>query len=246
MIEPDSFHTCASGGLGHGLPAAVGVALARPDCKVVGLLGDGSAMYAIQGLAAAAELALPIAFIIVNNGSYEALVEFGKLFGLAQLPGTRLPQLDFCALAQGHGSPEGMGALSIAVMRAQFACQHLRRAGVAGGRRAPGRVYAGQHQRAQGGVTVETAAGEDDAAFDTHAATLAVLRQRDGLHAARTPVDLLDRGVQRQRDMAALGQRVQQPRHQRIAHDQPRAARVAQSVGSVAQQQFDRVSERSQ
>jgi len=103
MIEPDSFHTCASGGLGHGLPAAVGVALARPDRKVVGLLGDGSAMYAIQGLAAAAELALPIAFIIVNNGSYEALVEFGKLFGLAQLPGTRLPQLDFCALAQGHG-----------------------------------------------------------------------------------------------------------------------------------------------
>src|SRR5438876_611218 len=29
MLEPDSFYTCASGGLGHGLPAAVGVALAR-------------------------------------------------------------------------------------------------------------------------------------------------------------------------------------------------------------------------
>ena len=103
MIEPNSFHTCASGGLGHGLPAAVGAALARPDRKVVALLGDGSAMYAIQGLWTAAEFALPMAFIIVNNGSYEALVEFGEHFRLAQLPGTQLPHLDFCALAQGHG-----------------------------------------------------------------------------------------------------------------------------------------------
>src|SRR5439155_709955 len=31
MLEPDSFYTCASGGLGHGLPAAVGVALARSE-----------------------------------------------------------------------------------------------------------------------------------------------------------------------------------------------------------------------
>ena len=103
MFERESFYTCASGGLGHGLPAAVGVALARPEHKVVALLGDGSAMYAIQGLWTAAELKLPVAFIIVNNGSYEALVEFGEHFGLARLPGTQLPHLDFCALAQGHG-----------------------------------------------------------------------------------------------------------------------------------------------
>jgi benzoylformate decarboxylase len=103
MIEPNSFHTCASGGLGHGLPAAVGAALARPDRKVVALLGDGSAMYAIQGLWTAAEFALPMVYIIVNNGSYQALVEFGEHFQLAQLPGTQLPHLDFCALAQGHG-----------------------------------------------------------------------------------------------------------------------------------------------
>src|ERR1700722_3801628 len=74
LIEPDTFHTCASGGLGHGLPAAVGVALARPERKVIALLGDGSSMYSIQGLWTAAELALPVAFIIVNNRSYQALV----------------------------------------------------------------------------------------------------------------------------------------------------------------------------
>ncbi len=103
MFECDSFHTCASGGLGHGLPAAVGVAFARPERKVVALLGDGSAMYSIQGLWTAAEHGLPVTFIIVNNGSYEALVEFGEHFGMAQLPGTQLPHLDFRALAQGHG-----------------------------------------------------------------------------------------------------------------------------------------------
>jgi benzoylformate decarboxylase len=103
MLERDSFHTCASGGLGHGLPAAVGVALARPGRKVIGLLGDGSAMYSIQGLWTAAELGLPVAFIIVNNSSYRALEEFGRHFEIPALPGVRLPHLDFCALAQSQG-----------------------------------------------------------------------------------------------------------------------------------------------
>jgi benzoylformate decarboxylase len=103
MLEPDSFYTCASGGLGHGMPAAVGVALARSERKVIALLGDGSAMYAIQGLWSAAELALPVTFVIVNNGSYRALNEFAPHFGLASLPGTLLPHLDFCALARAQG-----------------------------------------------------------------------------------------------------------------------------------------------
>ena len=103
ILERNTFYTCASGGLGHGLPASVGVALARPDRKVIALLGDGSAMYSIQGLWSAAELKLPVAFIIVNNGSYRALEEFGSHFQIKSLPGVRLPHLDFCALAKGHG-----------------------------------------------------------------------------------------------------------------------------------------------
>ena len=103
ILEQDTFFTCASGGLGHGLPAAVGVALARQDRKVIALLGDGSSMYSIQGLWSAAELKTPIAFIIVKNGLYEALNEFGKHFGLEKLPGLHLPHLDFCALAESQG-----------------------------------------------------------------------------------------------------------------------------------------------
>jgi benzoylformate decarboxylase len=109
ITERDSFHTCASGGLGHGLPAAIGVALARTDRKVIALLGDGSAMYAIQGLWSAAALGMPVAFIIVNNRSYQALEEFGRHFGIATLPCVQLGSLDFCALA----SAQGVAALRV-------------------------------------------------------------------------------------------------------------------------------------
>jgi benzoylformate decarboxylase len=99
----DGFYTCASGGLGHGLPAAIGVALGRPDARVIALLGDGSAMYAIQGLWTAAQLKLPMTFIIINNRRYEALHAFGRHFGLQSLQGTNLRGLDFVALAKGQG-----------------------------------------------------------------------------------------------------------------------------------------------
>jgi len=97
------FFTCASGGLGFGVPGAVGVALAKPGEKVIGLLGDGSSMYAIQALWTAGQLRLPVTFVIVRNHRYEALEEFGRIFGLPQVIGTKLPALDFVALAAGHG-----------------------------------------------------------------------------------------------------------------------------------------------
>jgi benzoylformate decarboxylase len=103
IIDRDGFYTCASGGLGHGLPAAIGVALARPADKIIAILGDGSSMYAIQGLWSAAQLGLPISFVIVKNGRYEALMNFGRRFGLQETVGMRLPDIDFCALARAQG-----------------------------------------------------------------------------------------------------------------------------------------------
>jgi benzoylformate decarboxylase len=99
----DGFYTCASGGLGHGLPAAIGIAMARADARVIAVLGDGAAMYAIQGLWTAAQLKLPMTFIIVNNRRYEALHVFGRHFGLQSLEGTDLSGIDFVSIAQGQG-----------------------------------------------------------------------------------------------------------------------------------------------
>lgn len=98
----DGFFAGASGGLGHGLPASIGMAMAKPDRKVIAIIGDGSAMYAIQALWTAAHLKLPMTVIILKNGAYEALMRFGRLFGMQQVPGAHFPDLDFCALAQGQ------------------------------------------------------------------------------------------------------------------------------------------------
>ncbi len=103
IIEADTFYTCASGGLGYGLPAAVGVAIGRPGAKVIAVLGDGSSMYSIQGLWSAAQRNLPITFVIIRNGGYDALNEFGVHFAMDQLPGVELPGLDFCGLARSQG-----------------------------------------------------------------------------------------------------------------------------------------------
>ena len=102
--RPESFYACASGGLGYGMPAAVGIALARGrERRVIGLFGDGSSMYAIQALWSAAQLRLPITFVIVNNGGYVALEQFSGYFGIPKPVGTRLPAIDFVALAKAQG-----------------------------------------------------------------------------------------------------------------------------------------------
>ena len=106
ILRSETFYTMDSGGLGYSMPAAVGIALAKPDAKVIALIGDGSAMYSIQALWSAAQLALPIAFVILKNRRYAALQDFAPAFGFAPgevLPGTELPDIDFTALARGQG-----------------------------------------------------------------------------------------------------------------------------------------------
>ena len=106
ILRSETFYTMCSGGLGHAMPAAVGVALAKPGARVIGLVGDGSAMYSIQALWSAAQLRLPITFIILKNRRYAALQEFAPAFGFKpedQLEGTSLPDLDFVSLAKAQG-----------------------------------------------------------------------------------------------------------------------------------------------
>ena len=67
------YHALASGGIGWGLPASVGVSLANPDRPVVCFSGDGSAMYSIQSLWTAAHHKLPLNVVIANNGGYRII-----------------------------------------------------------------------------------------------------------------------------------------------------------------------------
>jgi len=108
--DPQSFYGLRGGGIGWGLPAAIGVQFALPDRPVVALLGDGSAMYTIQGLWTAAHHRLNVIFIIFNNSSYRILKQRvhamrGHAAQTDIYVGMELtqPMIDFVALSRSLG-----------------------------------------------------------------------------------------------------------------------------------------------
>jgi benzoylformate decarboxylase len=100
-----SFFCGAAGALGFALPAAVGAGLAFGKRPVVALVGDGSANYSITALWTAAQQKVPCTFVIVRNGVYQALKDYGAYLGAEDLPGMELPGIDFVSLAAGYGIP---------------------------------------------------------------------------------------------------------------------------------------------
>jgi len=103
MRGQDSFYTMASGGLGHSLPASVGLALGRPGIRTVCLIGDGSAMYSIQALWTAAQRKLPLTIVVINNAGYGAMRSFSQVMQVRNVPGLDLPGIDFVKIAEGVG-----------------------------------------------------------------------------------------------------------------------------------------------
>ncbi|MCU0526718.1 MAG: thiamine pyrophosphate-binding protein [Elainella sp. Prado103] len=71
--QPGHYFLTRGGSLGVGIPGALGVKLAQPDRTVVGVTGDGGAMYTIQALWSAARHNIDAKLIICNNRSYRLL-----------------------------------------------------------------------------------------------------------------------------------------------------------------------------
>src|ERR1700730_1969372 len=69
------FHN-RGGVLGWGMPASVGVSLARDKAPVLCLVGDGSALYSPQALWSAVHERTPVVFVILNNAEYGILKDF--------------------------------------------------------------------------------------------------------------------------------------------------------------------------
>jgi benzoylformate decarboxylase len=108
--DPQSFFGLRGGGIGWGLPAAIGVKIALPDRPVICLSGDGSAMYTIQSLWTAAHDKVGVVFVIFNNTSYRILKQrlFAQRGYAAQLDtyvGMELnnPAIDYVGLARSLG-----------------------------------------------------------------------------------------------------------------------------------------------
>ncbi|MGD9619540.1 MAG: benzoylformate decarboxylase [Mycolicibacterium sp.] len=108
IAEPGGFFNGYSGGLGWGLPAAVGVALADPEHRTVAVIGDGSMMYSIQALWTAAKYRVPLTVLVLNNAQYGAMKQFKSLFEIPSFPpaietSLDLPGIDLVGVAQGMG-----------------------------------------------------------------------------------------------------------------------------------------------
>src|SRR5205807_1103205 len=90
--------------------AIAGVKLALPDRPVVGLIGDGSAMYTVQGLWTAARYRIGAIFVILNNSSYRILKQrLHNMRGLAEQADSYVgmelidPKIDFVGLSRSLG-----------------------------------------------------------------------------------------------------------------------------------------------
>jgi benzoylformate decarboxylase len=105
LSRPGSYYFCASGGLGFGISAAVGVQLACPDRPVVCVLGEGSAQYGITALWSAVAYKAPVTFLVLRNDEYMILKWFATLEQVSGAPGLDLPGLDVAAVAGAYGMP---------------------------------------------------------------------------------------------------------------------------------------------
>lgn len=100
----------SGGGLGWGLPAAMGVQLGLPGQPVVAIVGDGGALFNIQSLWTAANLGIPLVIVVLNNSGYMAvrrgLTQWGgESTRTGRYPGAYIqdPPVDLCQTAQGLG-----------------------------------------------------------------------------------------------------------------------------------------------
>jgi benzoylformate decarboxylase len=110
VTRPDRYFFVRGGGLGWGMPAALGVSLGFGREPVLCIVGDGAAMYSPQALWSAAHEQLPVVFAVVNNREYNILKNYmrgmegynatmGKFIGMDIAD----PPVDYCALARAVG-----------------------------------------------------------------------------------------------------------------------------------------------
>jgi len=114
-IKPRTF--ISSGGLGtmgFGFPAAIGAKVARPNCPVVDIAGDGSFRMTEQELGTSVTEDIPVIVIVLNNSMLGMVAQWQRLFYQNRYAAVKLGSVpDFAKLAQAYGA-EGVhvGSLS--------------------------------------------------------------------------------------------------------------------------------------
>ncbi|AOM82418.1 biosynthetic-type acetolactate synthase large subunit [Salisediminibacterium beveridgei] len=103
--RPDRWVT--SGGLGtmgFGFPAAIGAQLAKPDDKVLAIVGDGGFQMTMQELSVLQERQLPVKIVIVNNEALGMVRQWQEAFYDKRYSESLMGvQPDFVKLADSYG-----------------------------------------------------------------------------------------------------------------------------------------------
>ena len=92
----------AMGGLGFGIPAAIGIRMAIPERQVVALVGDGASLYSIQALWTAVRYRVGALIVVLANGGYAIMDRLIEMEG-GSSPWPGFPEIDFAALARAFG-----------------------------------------------------------------------------------------------------------------------------------------------
>ena len=104
LNNPD--HWVTSGGLGtmgFGFPAAIGAQLAKPEKRVVAIVGDAGFQMTAQELSLLQELRIPVKVVILNNGGLGMVRQWQEAFYEERYSQSLMPvQPDFVKLANAY------------------------------------------------------------------------------------------------------------------------------------------------
>ena len=118
--NPDSI--CTSGGagtMGFGLPAAIGAQVAKPDEKVIAIIGDGGFQMTLQESKMVKEYKLPVKIVILNNSYLGMVRQWQEMFNEKRYSFVDLTHNpDFVKIGEAYGiksvkleSPEDLSQL---------------------------------------------------------------------------------------------------------------------------------------
>ncbi len=102
--QPRGFVACGNGGLGFGVAGSVGLRMGYPDRPVVGVVGDGSSMYAIQALWSAAHYEVGVLLLVMANGRYAVMDNLARAAG-APAAWPAFGSIDIAGMARCLGCP---------------------------------------------------------------------------------------------------------------------------------------------
>jgi benzoylformate decarboxylase len=110
LKDPAGYFGHRGWALGWGMGCALGIKLAWPERPILSILGDGAALYGIQGLWTAAHHRIPATFIVCNNAQYQILKHCGEVMPLPNMAAKQYlamdlaqPEIDFVGLSRSLG-----------------------------------------------------------------------------------------------------------------------------------------------